>query len=203
MHVNRVATVLIVVALAAACGGPKPMSLDIPLTIRVTKPLARSLPPVREITPNLKLYIAEVQDQRAEKSKIGENQEEVELGARPVTAGGIDPGRFVRDVFARELPTVGIPTVGAASAANRILTFKLLQFYVIESDTYKAIVDGTVDVTDGSGRILFNGSVTGDDSTFGRSFSAENYEQVLSDASVKVLENLLRYPAFRGALNVQ
>ncbi len=205
MPLNRVATVLIVVAaaFAAGCGSAaKPMSLQVPLNSRVTDPLATTVPPVREVSGKLKLYVAEVQDQRAERSRIGENKEEPALGPRPVTAGGMAPAQFVREVFTCELPTVGVPTVRAASEATRILSFKLSQFYVVETDTYRAVVDGTVDVTDGSGKVLFNGSVTGDNKTFGRSFSAENYQQVLSNATVKILENLLRYPAFREALNV-
>ena len=205
MHLNRVAAALIVAAvLCAGCqGGPKPMFLAIPLTLRVTAPLASTMPPVPEVSPNLKLYVAQVQDTRAEKSKIGENREDQKLGARPVTARATDPAQFVREVLTRQLPTVGVHTIGAPTGANRILSVKLRQFYVIETDTYKATVDCEVNVADNSGQALFNGGVTGENNTFGRSFSAENYQQVLSDATVQALRNLLKDQAFLAALKVQ
>ncbi len=205
MQPIRVAAALIAVAvLSSGCGsGPRPTFLAIPLTVRVTEPLVNTLPPIREVGGNLKLYVAQVQDMRVERSRIGENREQPATGARPITASGIAPAQFVRDVFTRELPTVGITTIGAPTGANRILSFELRQFYVIEVDTYRAVVVGEVKVTDGAGQVLFKTGVTGEDKTFGRSFSAENYQQVLSNATVDVLDNLLKTSAFVAALNVQ
>lgn len=180
---------------------PVRMSLAVPLDVRITDPLAKAVPAMPS-NPKLKLFLADIKDDRADKAKIGENREEDELGARPVTSEGPSVSEFIRGVFTRELSSIGLTPIATKADANRVLEFSLSQFFVIETGTYKAEISGTVTLKDGAGAVLYSGLVRGDNSTFGRSFSAENYQQVLSNATTEVLENLLKTAEFASKLKV-
>jgi hypothetical protein len=177
------------------------MSLEVPLTYNATETLASDVA-VTEASPNVKLFI-EVTDARTDPSKIGQNLEEDELGPRPITGTGTPPAEFVANVLTRNFPTVGINIVPNRADANRILTYSLSQFFVTETGTYKAVVSGGATLTDGSGKTLWSGIVTGDNSTFGSSMKPSNYTQTLTNATIEVAENLLKTPAFNQALRVQ
>lgn len=192
---------LAVAIIAAGCkSGPEPMSLEVPLNYNATDSLAGNVP-VMEANPKLKLFV-EVKDDRADTSKIGQNLEEDKLGPRPITGTGQAPPEFVAMILNRNLPTVGVNVTPERSQANRVLTLTLTQFFVTETGSYKAMVGGGATLTDGAGAPLWTGTVNADNSTFGRSMSAENYTQVLSNASLELAENLLKTPAFVQALKV-
>ena len=47
---------------------------------------------------------------------------------------------------------------------------------------------------------MWSGTASGHDGTFGRSLSAENYQQVLSNAVVNAVSGLVAKPQFQEAL---
>jgi len=70
-----------------------------------------------------------------------------------------------------------------------------------ETNTYKSSITTDAQLIDSSGRRLWQGKVTGGSERFGRSLSAENYQETLSDAVVNLVDNLLRNPGFVDALS--
>ena len=51
------------------------------------------------------------------------------------------------------------------------------------------------------GKTLWNGLASGEATRFGRSYQAENYYEVLSDAVVNTVSSMLRSAEFRNALS--
>jgi hypothetical protein len=58
-----------------------------------------------------------------------------------------------------------------------------------------------MDVTNIGGRILWSGTAFGSDGTFGRSYTADNYNQIFSNAARKLADGLVRDPEFQRAVS--
>jgi len=57
-------------------------------------------------------------------------------------------------------------------------------------------------ITDGSGKVQFNSSVSGESSTWGKSMSPTNYQQVLSNSMVDLTSSLLKDSTFVKSLSI-
>ena len=169
--------------IASGCPTNKPSSLTVPLQLRATQvPTAVSF----SQTPG-RVYVAPVQDGRTDKDRIGENQENT-----PPTPiyGDSSPTEFVRAAVAEQLK----------NGADAVLAMTLNRFWAQESPNYDAQVVLAVEVRSRSGAALWSGTASGHDGTFGRSLSAENYQQVLSNAVVNAVSGLVAKPQFQEAL---
>jgi hypothetical protein len=136
------------------------------------------------------------QDLRSNKELIGENQEDDK--PKPVTTTD-DVGAFVathmRELFAH----AGLKTVD--SDGDVIIKGEIMQFYVMETSTYKAEVGVHLTVVDRAGKTLWAGLASGDADRFGRSYKLENYYEVLSDAIVNTVSSMLDSTQFQSALS--
>jgi hypothetical protein len=133
-------------------------------------------------------------------AKIGENQEgrkPVNILARPESP----PANVIRDAFSSERTQKGYKVVPDRAAAGRILQVKLMRFWAQESPSYEAQVLTETSVTSPTDRVLWTGTLSGEDSTFGRSFSTENYNQVLSNSTIKMVGQAMTKPEFQAALS--
>jgi predicted secreted protein len=102
----------------------------------------------------------------------------------------------------RELFTkAGIKTVD--SDGSVIVKGEVRQFFVRETNTYKAEVAVHLTVVGKDGATLYSGVATGDASRFGRSYKLENYYEVLSDAVVNATSSALQSTEFQKALAPQ
>src|SRR5262249_35206447 len=108
---------------------------------------------------------------------------------------------FVQDGVARELTNAGIAVEPEAKSATKILKLGLQRFWVDETSTYHSEILTAADLTDTAGEALWRGPGSGNKPKVGRSLSAENYQESLSDAVVDMVQNLLRNPTFVEALN--
>ena len=179
--------------IASGCPTNKPSSLTVPLQLRATQvPTAVSF----SQTPG-RVYVAPVQDGRTDKDRIGENQENT-----PPTPiyGDSSPTEFVRAVVAEQFNNNGVTVVASADGADAVLAMTLNRFWAQESPNYDAQVVLAVEVRSRSGAALWSGTASGHDGTFGRSLSAENYQQVLSNAVVNAVSGLVAKPQFQEAL---
>jgi hypothetical protein len=135
-------------------------------------------------------------DARDNKPTIGENREEQE--PKPVTTTD-DVGTFVQ-VHLRELfDQAGIKTVDSNGAVT--ITGEVRKFFVREANTYRSEVALQVVVSDADGKTLWKGLASGEATRFGRSYRAENYYEVLSDALVNTVSSMLQAPEFQRALS--
>jgi hypothetical protein len=186
-------TVVVGAALLAGCQRPK--ELRVPLDYRPTDRIEVT---GLKVPQTLRLAVTVI-DNRPDKSSIGQNSE----GSPPVPIYPNEPSPdvFLRDAVAHEFANAGIPIESDAHRANKVLSLRLERLWAEETNTYKSSIATDAQLIDSSGRRLWQGKVTGGSERFGRSLSAENYQETLSDAVVNLVDNLLRNPAFVDALN--
>jgi ApbE superfamily uncharacterized protein (UPF0280 family) len=134
-------------------------------------------------------------DVRQQPELIAENREKAT--PRQVTTKD-DVGAFVathmRQIFAQG----GLATVD--NGGDVVVSGEVRQFFVEETESYKANVILHLTVRDTAGRVLWEGDVSGASSTFGRSYSMENYDQVLSDSVIDASATLIKDRDFRSAV---
>ncbi len=86
------------------------------------------------------------------------------------------------------------------AAADRVIATDLMRLWVQETGTYQGEAVAAVAVQDKSGRQIWKGTVNGSAGRWGRSLKAENYQEVMSDSTLRMIESLLNNAAFRKAL---
>jgi len=142
------------------------------------------------------VMVATFTDDRDNKEAIGENTEGRE--PKPVTTPD-DVGAFVSVHIRQLFDEAGIKTVDS----NGALTIKgeVRKFFVREKSTYNSEVTIHLTVIDQEGKILWNGLASGEATRFGRSYKAENYYEVLSDAVVNTVSSMLQAADFQKAIS--
>jgi hypothetical protein len=194
----RVAFLALGAVLLAGAGGcgKKASSVTVPLTFRPTSQM--NMNTFAGDLPESTVFVGQVTDARERQDQVGENLEE--KNPVPVFASGTEPTEFVRGVMNSLLTRAGLQLGQDQGQAERVLLTDLHHFWTQETNTYEAEVRATVTVQDRGGRQLWKGTVNGTAERFGRSLKAENYQEVFSDATLKMVEGLLNNPGFRAAL---
>ncbi|MGH8217759.1 MAG: hypothetical protein ACREUT_04215 [Steroidobacteraceae bacterium] len=137
-------------------------------------------------------------DVRQRPELIAENREKAT--PRLVTTKD-DVGVFVATHMRQIFDRAGLTTLD--SGGDLVITGDVRRFFVEETNTYKASVVLRIAVRTTTGRVLWEGNVSGAASTFGRSYSMENYDQVLSDSIVNATVTLFNDQSFRSAVAQQ
>lgn len=145
---------------------------------------------------NTRIRLDDFRDTRKAPELIAENREEAI--PKPVTTRD-NVGQFVSAHMRQILQTAGLDVVDGD--ADVVISGEVRQFFVEETSTYNGTVLLRVTVHKRNGAILWNGTASGSAKTFGRSYSSENYYEVLSDSVVDATGTLLRDPDFRHALS--
>ena len=101
----------------------------------------------------------------------------------------------MRELFNR----AGLKTVDSDGAVT--IKGEVKQFFVRETSTYKSEVVVHLEVIGRDGKTLWSGVASGDATRFGRSYKAENYYEVLSDAIVNTVSSMLGSAEFQKALS--
>jgi hypothetical protein len=140
--------------------------------------------------------IAPFTDARDNKDLIGENREDDK--PKPVTTTD-DVGTFVSTNMRELFDQAGVKTVDSNSEV--IIKGEVKKFFVREESTYQSTVEIHLTVLDQDGKILWNGLASGEATRFGRSYQAENYYEVLSDALVNTVSSMLQAAEFRKAMS--
>jgi hypothetical protein len=157
-----------------------------------------SIKPYPAELPASRIFVGRFEDKREKADAIGVNTEH----SNPVqVVAGTDPAEFFRQTLIKQLRRAGLNLVEDAGQADRMISGDLTRFWVEESNNYQGEIDATVRVTDKGGMVRWNGAVVGQGQNFGRSLSAENYRETLSDAMVRLTyESLLVNPEFQNAI---
>jgi hypothetical protein len=136
-------------------------------------------------------------DGRANKELIGENRED-DNHPKPVTTTD-DVGSFVSSNMRRLFDHAGVKTVDG----NADVTIKgeVKKFFVREESTYKSTVEIHLTLIGQDGKTLWNGLASGEATRFGRSYEAEDYYEVLSDAVVNTVSSMLQAADFQKAMS--
>jgi Uncharacterized lipoprotein len=190
--VRMISTLLLLLSVSLAASSKAKLLEHISLEWKPTSHLQLGTTPMTTST----VTIASFNDGRDNKEAIGENSEENE--PRPVTTTD-DVGAFVGVHIRQLFDEAGIKTV----ASNGAVTVKgeVTKFFVREGNTYKSEVALQLTVSDPDGKTLWKGLASGEATRFGRSYKAENYYEVLSDALVNTVSSMLQAAEFQRALS--
>jgi hypothetical protein len=192
-RIGALAAVCFFFAAGTGCA-KRPASVSVPLKYRPTSQL--KMADYAGDLPQTKVQVAPVTDNRPDKERVGENLEEKD----PVAVQtGDDPAEFVQARLAELLSKAGVQ-VAEGGQAERVIKTELHTFWAKETSTYESEIRATFIVQDGTGRQLWKGTINGTAKRFGRSLSAENYQEVFSDGLVDLVQNLLSNQKFRQAL---
>ena len=184
------AIALALTMLSIGCQAPGPV--NVPLVFRPTETIGV----ISGVGLDQPMVVI-VQDSRDQKQDIGANVEK----AQPLRVyTNDDPAGFVRNVLVEKLHGAGATIVPDSSKAKRTVQLNLTRFWCNEGDTYQTEVTSTAMVLDAGGKQLWKAVVSGSNSRFGRSHSAENYQECFSDATLQMVGNLLTNPEFHAAM---
>jgi hypothetical protein len=188
MRARLLGMLLVVTAVAYA----KPALLEqVPLQWKPTSELRLGTLEMSQATIQFESF----QDVRDNKDAIGENLEDDK--PKPVTTS-TDVGAFVATHMRELFERAGLKTVDSNGAVT--LKGEVKQFFVRETNSYRAEVAVHLTVVARDGRTLWSGLASGDASRFGRSYRAENYYETLSDAVVNTVSSMLQSAEFQKAL---
>ncbi len=134
-------------------------------------------------------------DRREGRGAVGAN---IENGRHLDVNTDDDVGRFLSEQFA-EVLRANAMNVAAVSGADRVIHGEVQRFFVTESNLYEGSVVLGITVSDARGAALWHGTCEGRSKRFGRSFSAENYQEALSSATVEAVKDLGDQPGFLDA----
>jgi hypothetical protein len=185
---------LFIVLLVAMAGAYAKTALleHVPLQWRPTSDLRLGAREMSEASIQFEAF----QDAREHKEAIGENLEDDK--PKPVTTVD-DVGAFVGTHMRQLFERAGLKTVDSNGAVT--IKGEVKQFFVRETSTYKSEVAVHITLLGRGGEILWSGTATGEASRFGRSYRAENYYEVLSDAVVNTVSSMLQSADFQKALS--
>jgi hypothetical protein len=139
--------------------------------------------------------VATFTDARAEPKLIGQNREEREP-RKVVTVN--DVAAFVSDRMRQMATNVGIAVVD--TGGTHVLSGEVKQFFADETKRYNGEVLLDLTLKDASGKTLWAGTASGSATRFGRSYKADNYYEVLSDALLQAGYAVLGNSTFHDAL---
>jgi hypothetical protein len=143
-----------------------------------------------------KVHVDAFIDTRPNPPLVAENREHAN-NVRQFTTSS-DVAVFVGDHLRETLQRAGLNTVDATGDVS--ISGEVRQFFVTEKSTYKGEISLLIRLKDGDGKELWSGIVTGDAARWGRSYSADNYCEVMSDMMLRAVYNLLSNAGFRAAL---
>jgi len=147
-------------------------------------------------TPQTALQFEAFTDRRENRELIAENSED-EKKVKPVTTSD-DVGAFVSTHMHDLFKQSGYNVVD--SGGNVVVRGEVTQFFVRETGTYQSEVSVHMTFETPAGTKLWSGTASGEATRFGRSYKAENYYEVLSDAIVNAASSVVKSQEFATAM---
>jgi hypothetical protein len=181
----RIVVTLIALALGA-CASREPLT-DVPLVWRPTS--SETVGTVKGTS--LRIRFEPFKNESNQPRLIAENREEATV--LPVTTRD-EVGAFVSTEMRHLFDVAGLTTV--SGNGDVIVSGEVKRFFVTETGTYEGSVIVHVTLRDPTGKVLWGGTATGSATRFGRSYSQENYYEVLSDSVIDATHSLLHNADF-------
>jgi len=135
-------------------------------------------------------------DARENPALVGENRENSDK-IRQVTTSD-DVAAFIALHLKEGLRSAGLSIVD--SGGDLAISGEIRRFFVTEVNTYGGEIAVLIHVKNSAGKELWSGVVSGDSTRWGRSYSAANYYETISDMVLSATHNLLANAGFHDAL---
>ena len=147
----------------------------------------------------LELQLGSFDDERDVRDRVGENRED---DARVMMVSTPDDvAAFVRQGLQATIGRVGLRTV--ETDGDVVLSGAVRRFFVTERQTYVGEVAIWLVARSRAGEVLWEGLANGSATRFGRSYKAENYNEVFSDSVMGAAMALLQNKSFAAVLREQ
>jgi hypothetical protein len=143
-----------------------------------------------------KISMEPLVDTRQNPSLVAENREKADKVRQMTTSS--DVAGFVSEHFKDSLRGAGLTIVDGSADVS--ISGEIRKFFVTEMNTYNGEISLLIRVKNSAGKELWAGIVSGDSTRWGRSYSAANYYETMSDMVLRATYNLLANPAFHDAL---
>ncbi len=147
-------------------------------------------------TITTKIHIEALVDTRENPTLVAENRENANK-VKSVTTSS-DVAAFVVDHLKDSLHGAGLNIVEGDADVN--ISGEIRKFFVTEMNTYNGEIALLIHLKSSSGKELWTGMVPGDATRWGRSYSAANYYETMSNMILSATYNLLNNAGFREAL---
>jgi len=147
---------------------------------------------------NRSFTIKPFNDLRANPSEIGKNVEKKHSGKVLLVTTKDNVAAWLTDRFASILREFEAPVVKEGGTMS--LEADIVKFYVTEESVYKADIGLKIRVRSKTGDMIWAGMISVSDQNWGRSYKAENYYEVLSNACVDAVSALLKSDSFMQAV---
>jgi hypothetical protein len=190
--------VLLVFGLSVYALADEPLLKDIPLVWNPTEDV-RTFKAV-DLTRFHKIpfMVKPFKDFRKNPAEIGVNTErKLANQDLPVTTKD-NVAQWLTFNFSRTLSNFGIDVV--QDKGNLTLEADIVNFFVTEKSVYKGLAALKVRLLSKSNAVLWEEMISGDATRFGRSYSAPNYYEALSNAVIYAAYSLLKNDSFQRAV---
>jgi hypothetical protein len=134
-------------------------------------------------------------DTRENPTLVAENREKAKV--RSLTTS-TDVPAFVSDHMKDSVHGAGLDIVDSGADIN--VSGEIRKFFVTETGTYNGEISVLIHVKNNAGKELWTGIISGDATRWGRSYSAQNYFETLSNTILSATYNLLNNAGFRDSL---
>lgn len=134
-------------------------------------------------------------DTREKPALIAENRQKDDRVLTVTTS--TDVAAFVSDHMKDSVHGAGLNVVDSGADVN--ISGEIRKFLVTETGTYNGEISVLIHVKSGGGKELWTGIITGDATRWGRSYSAANYFETLSNTILSATYNLLNNAGFRDS----
>lgn len=143
------------------------------------------------------IYFEEVNDVRG-KMEIGQSRQG--KASVRVVAAGQEPTKFVETAMQNHFMGAGARVVDQARRAGRVVQTQLTQFWTQQDGNARTTVEAEVTVRDRKGQPLYQQTLTGTADSRASSLNAGAFQSLYSDATYRLVKNLLNDAEFRRAL---
>ncbi len=188
-------TMLLIFGSSVGALADEPLLKDIPLIWNPTEDV-RTFKPV-DLTKfqNIHFMIKPFKDFRKNPAEIGVNIERKSASQDlPVTTKD-NVALWLTFNFSRTLSNFGVDVV--QDKGNLTLEADILNFFVTEKSIYKGLVGLKVRLLSKSNAVLWEEMISGDATRFGRSYTAPNYYEALSNSVIYAAYSLLKNESFQ------
>ncbi|HEX4984765.1 MAG TPA: hypothetical protein VFV71_01710 [Burkholderiales bacterium] len=191
-------------ALGAACAvlaGPAAHAdklENIPLEWKPTSPLSERAPVDVKGLEGIRIQVEPFTDKREDRELIGRNVNKAPI--RKVTTNE-DVPRFVTYHTKSLLSAMGLNIV--ESGGDYLVKGEVKKYFAEEASRYNASVELRISLTTPDGKVLWVVETEGTSSRYGIGYKRDNYYEVLSDALIGAVHEVVRNQNFRKALTAK